>query len=97
MFKIFSKFLDVNQKEVDKLSKIEAGINDFEPTIKNLKDKDFAKKTADFKERLQKGANLEDVLPEAFATVREATVRTLGKRLFDVQLMAATALFEGKY
>ena len=96
MFKIFSKFLDVNQKEVDKLSKIEAGINDFEPTIKNLKDKDFAKKTADFKERLQKGANLEDVLPEAFATVREATVRTLGKRLFDVQLMAATALFEGK-
>ena len=96
MFKIFSNFLDVNQKEVDKLSKIEAGINDFEPTIKNLKDKDFAKKTADFKERLQKGANLEDVLPEAFATVREATVRTLGKRLFDVQLMAATALFEGK-
>ena len=96
MFKIFSKFLDVNQKEVDRLSKIEAGINDFEHAIKKLKDKDFAKKTADFKERLQNGANLEDVLPEAFATVREATVRTLGKRLFDVQLMAATALFEGK-
>ena len=96
MFKIFSKFLDVNQKEVDRLFKIVSGVNDFEPTIKKLKDKDFPNKTADIKERLQKGAGLEDVLPEAFATVREATVRTLGKRLFDVQLMAATALFEGK-
>ncbi|KKQ49499.1 MAG: Protein translocase subunit SecA, partial [Candidatus Woesebacteria bacterium GW2011_GWD1_38_10] len=94
MFKIFSKFLDVNQKEVDRLFKIVSGVNDFEPTIKKLKDKDFPNKTADIKERLQKGAGLEDVLPEAFATVREATVRTLGKRLFDVQLMAATALFE---
>lgn len=96
MLKIFSKLLDVNQKEVDRLSKIADDINTFEPMAKKLKDSDFAKKTLDFKEKLQKGTPLEDILPEAFACVREATVRTLGKRLFDVQMMAATSLFEGK-
>ncbi len=96
MFKLFSKLLDVNQKEVDKLSKIALKINSFETSVKKLKDDVFAEKTEEFKGKLNKGSTLEDILPEAFALVREATVRVLGKRLFDVQMMAATALFEGK-
>jgi preprotein translocase subunit SecA len=96
MFKIFSGLLDVNQKEVNRLSKIVEQVNVLEPSIKKLKDSDFAKKTEEFKEKIAKGVGLEEILPEAFASVREATVRVLGKRLFDVQLMGATALFEGK-
>ena len=96
MFKIFAKLLDVNQREVDKLSKIVEKINGFEAETKKLKDKDFAKKTENLIERLKKGTSFEETLPEAFALAREATVRALGKRLFDVQMMAATALFEGK-
>lgn len=96
MFKIFSKLLDVNQREVDKLSKIAFQINAFEVDSKELKDSQFAKKTGEFKEKIKNGIELEEILPGAFALVREATVRVLGKRLFDVQMMAATALFEGK-
>ena len=96
MLKIFSKILDINQREVDRLAKVTERINSFEQEVGKLKDKDFAQKTEEFKEQISKGESLENVLPEAFALVREATFRTLGKRLFDVQLMAATALFEGK-
>jgi len=95
MFKLFSKLLDVNQKEVDSLRKIADQINSFEPKIKKLKDSDFAKKTEDFKKQIAKGKSLDDILPEAFALVREASSRTLGMRHFDVQLMAAVALFKG--
>ena len=96
MLKIFSKILDINQREIERLEKIAAKINEFEPKIKKLKDKDFAKKTEFFKEELSKGKTLEDILPEAYALVREASWRTIGLRPYDVQLMAATALFEGK-
>jgi preprotein translocase subunit SecA len=96
MLKIFSKILDVNQREVDRLAKVADRINSFEPDIKKLKEKDFVQKTEEFKEKIKKGEPFDEILPEAFALVREATVRILGKRLFDVQLMAATALFEGK-
>jgi len=96
MFKFFSKILDVNQREIDRLEKIVFQINDFEPRAKKLKDKDFADKTEVFKKKLAQGTLFEEILPEAFAYVREATIRVLGKRLFDVQLMASTALFEGK-
>lgn len=96
MLKIFSKLLDINQREIDRLAKIVEKINSFEPKVKKLKDKDFSKKTEEFKERFSKGEPLEDLLPEAYALVREASWRTLGLRHFDVQLMAAIALFEGK-
>lgn len=96
MFNIFSKILDLNQREVDRLSKVVEKINSFEPKIKKLKDSEFAKKTLEFKERLAKGEELEEILPEAFALAREASWRAIGLRPFDVQLMAATALFEGK-
>jgi len=96
MLKIFSKLLDINQREIDRLAKIVEKINSFEPKVKKLKDKDFSAKTEEFKKRFSKGEALEDLLPEAYALVREASWRTLGLRHFDVQLMAAIALFEGK-
>ena len=96
MFGIFSKFLDLNKKELDRLSKIVIKINALEAKVKKLKNSDFAKKTEEYKKRLTKGENLADLLPEAFALAREACWRAIGLRPFDVQLMAAIALFEGK-
>ncbi len=96
MLKILTRFLDINQREIERLQKIVDRINDLEAGVKKLKDKDFSQKTLEFKERLQKGETLEDLLPEAYALVREASWRTIGLRPFDVQLIAAAALFEGK-
>ena len=88
--------MDLNQKEINRLEKVAAQINDLEPKVKKIKDKDFRLKTEEFKKRLEKGETLNDILPEAFSLVREASRRTVGMRHFDVQLMAAVALFEGK-
>ncbi len=96
MINIFSKLLDLNQREVDRIAKIVEKINSFETKTKKLKDSDFAKKTSEFKKRLEKGETLDELLPEAYALVREASSRILGKRHYDVQLMAAVALFEGR-
>src|SRR3990167_4947236 len=96
MLGIFSKLLDINRREVDRLTKIVEKVNSFDAKAKKLKDKDFAKKTQEFKERLAKGETLEQILPEAYAVVREASWRAVGLRPFDVQLVAAIALFEGK-
>ena len=96
MFNIFNRFLDLNAREVDRIKKIVEKVNSFEPKIKKLKDKDFAKKTEEFKNRLAKGETLNELLPEAYAVVREVSYRVLGMRHYDVQLMAAIALFEGK-
>jgi preprotein translocase subunit SecA len=96
VFNIFSKLLDVNQREIERLAKIVAKINNFETKAKKLKDSNFAKKSQEFKDRLGKGEKLEELLPEAYALAREAAVRTIGQRPFDVQLMASIALFEGK-
>lgn len=96
MLNIFSKILDVNAREVDRIKKIVDQINSFEPKIKKLKDEDFGKKTEEFKKRLEKGESLNDLLPEAYALVREASYRVLGMRHYDVQLIAAVALFEGR-
>ncbi|MEK7188324.1 MAG: preprotein translocase subunit SecA [Patescibacteria group bacterium] len=96
MFKIFSRFLDLNQREVDRLSKIADKINDLEVKSSKLKVQNFSEKTLEFKKRIQKGESLENILPEAFALVREASFRAIGLKLYGVQLMAAVALFEGK-
>ncbi len=88
--------LDVNAREVERIRKIVDRINSFEAGAKKLEDSDFAKKTEEFKGRLGKGETLESILPEAYALVREASDRVLGKRHYDVQLMAGVALFEGK-
>jgi len=71
-------------------------INDLEEETKTLTDEALKEKTKVFKERLQKGETLDQVLPEAFAVVREASRRTLGQRHFDVQLMGGMALHGGK-
>ncbi len=94
--KFLTRFLDTNQREVDRLAKIVEKINSFEDKAKKLKDTQFPKKTEEFKKRIKDGENLEDILPEAYALVREATNRVLGKRHYDVQMMSATSLFEGR-
>lgn len=71
-------------------------INSFEPAMKELNTADFAKKTQEFKDRFANGETLEQLLPEAYALVREVSRRTLGLRHFDVQLMAGIAFHEGK-
>ena len=93
---IFSKLLDTNRRELDRLSKIVDKVNSFDAKTKKLKNEDFAEKTGEFKKRLKKGESLEDILPEAFALSREASWRAIGLRPYDVQIMAAIALFEGK-
>lgn len=87
MLGILKNFLDDNAKEIKKLSRHVDEINALEPEIKALGDDALRAKTEEFRNRLQEGETLNDLLPEAFAVVREASVRTLGMRHFDVQLM----------
>lgn len=96
MFKFLSKLLDSNEKEITRLKVIVDSISAAEKTISTLSTSDFPKKTAELKERLSHGQTLDDILPEAFALVREAASRTIGERHYDVQLMAAVALHQGK-
>lgn len=96
MFKFLGKFLDTNEKEIRRLRGLVTHINDLEESVKKFKDADFAKKTAEFRQQLGSGTSIDDILPEAYAMVREAAWRTLHLRHFDVQLIAAVALHEGK-
>ncbi len=93
--KFFNKLLDINQKEIDRLQKIVDKINSFEEDYKQFKNTEFEKQTHLFRKSLEDGQGLDDILPQAFALVREAADRTLGLRPYDVQLMASIALFEG--
>ncbi len=96
MLKLFNRLLDFNEKELNKLRPLVEKINSLEPKMKKLKDKDFPKKTESFKQRLSKGEALDDLLPEAFALAREAIFRVVGERAYDVQLVAAVVLHQGK-
>ncbi|MBI4062500.1 preprotein translocase subunit SecA [Candidatus Gottesmanbacteria bacterium] len=96
MFKFLGKLLDNNEKEIGKLRTIVERINGLEDDTKKLKDPEFVKKTAEFRERVTSGQMLDDLLPEAYALVREAANRTIGQRHFDVQLVAAIVLHNGK-
>ena len=92
-----SKFIkSSNQKELDKLGKTVEKINKLEAKFIDLKDQDFPNKTNELKERLKKGDTLDDILPEAFACVREAAKRTIKERPFDVQLLGSIVLHQGK-
>src|SRR5579875_3249557 len=71
-------------------------INALEPAMQALSDEALRAKTGEFREKLAAGATLDDLLPEAFAVVREAAIRTLGQRHFDVQLIGGMALHQGK-
>ncbi|NMC27737.1 MAG: preprotein translocase subunit SecA, partial [Syntrophomonadaceae bacterium] len=90
------RLLDDSEKEVKRLQKLVEEINSLEDRFRQLADADFPVKTAEFRQRLEQGETLEDILPEAFALVREASRRTLGMRHFDVQLIGGMVLHRGK-
>lgn len=97
MFGILKRFLgDNNDKEVKRLRVKVDEINGFEEGLQNLSDSSLARYTDKFRDRLAEGETLEDILPEAFAVVREASRRILGMRHFDVQMMGGICLHEGK-
>ena len=85
-----------NQKELDRIAKIVEKVNSFEVTIKDILDEDFPKKTIELKEKLNSGKDINELLPEAFALVREASKRTRNERHYDVQIIGGVVLHEGK-
>ena len=92
-----SKFIkSSNQRELDKIAKTVKEINSLEESVKNLDSKDFPKKTDEFKKKIKNGESLNDILPEAFALVREASKRIRNERHFDVQLIGGIALHQSK-
>ncbi|MDR0966743.1 MAG: preprotein translocase subunit SecA [Myxococcales bacterium] len=97
MLKLIQKIVGTkNERELKKLQPIVARVNELEPATKALPNEAFPRKTAEWKEQIQKGRSLDDVLPEAFALVREAGLRVLGQRHFDVQLIGGMALHSGR-
>lgn len=93
----FSKLLSVGEsKPLKNYQRRVAEVNAFEPAMQARSDEELAHLTVEFRERLANGEDLDDLLPEAFAAVREASVRTIGLRHFDVQLIGAMALNDGK-
>ena len=94
---LITKFIkSSNQKELDRIGKIVNTINSLEDKFEKLDDLDFPKKTLEFKEQIKQGKALDELLPEAFALVREASKRTRNERHFDVQIMGGVVLHEGK-
>ncbi len=93
----FSKFIkSSNQKELDRIAKIVEKVNSFEDIFKDLKDEDFPKKTQELKEKLKDGKDINELLPESFALVREASKRTRNERHYDAQIIGGVVLHEGK-
>ncbi len=94
---LITKFIkSSNQKELDRIGKIVEKINLLEENFKNLNEADFPKKTTEFKNQIKNGKSLDELMPEAFAMVREAAKRTRNERHFDVQLIGGVILHEGK-
>lgn len=96
MLNFVSKYFDSNDRELKKLQPIVDEINSLEKGMKKLKDSDFPKKTKELQKQIAEGTSVYMVLPEAFALVREAAVRTIGLRHYDVQMLAAIVLAQGK-
>ncbi len=84
------------EKAVNKLRPLVEDVNDLEPEFERLSDEDLRAKTGELRARMEDGESLDDLLPEAFAAVREAAKRTLGQRHFDVQLIGGIALHQGR-
>ncbi|MEM6811907.1 MAG: preprotein translocase subunit SecA [Pseudomonadota bacterium] len=85
-----------NERALKKLFAVTDPVNALEPEFEALSDTQLKAKTDEFRDRLEKGESLDDIMPEAFATVREAAKRTLGQRHFDVQLVGGLCLHQGK-
>jgi preprotein translocase subunit SecA len=97
LISLFKKILgSKNERELKRLGKIVKQINELEPAFESLSDAALKEKTVEFRTRLKQGESLDNILPEAFATVREASKRVLGMRHFDVQLIGGLVLHEGK-
>lgn len=88
-------FGDPSARQIKAIMPLVTKINSFEEVISKLSNEELKLKTAEFKERLKKGETLDDILPEAFASVREAAKRTLGERHFDVQLLGGIVMHQG--
>lgn len=96
MVLVLDKLLRAGEgKILKKLESFAKQINQLEPEFKNLTDDQLKNLTSSYKQRVQNGESLDDLLPEAFATVREAAIRTIGQRHYDVQLMGGAALHLG--
>ena len=93
---IIKKLFNYSEKEVKRVMPLVEKINGLESSMKELTDAELQNKTTEFKERLSNGETLDDLLPEAFAVVREAAVRVLGMRPFDVQLIGGIILHQGR-
>jgi len=92
-----SKFIkSSNQKELDRIVRIVEKVNSFEGKVKTLSNEDFPKKTTDFKNQIIQGTDINTLLPEAFALVREASNRCRNERHYDVQILGGVVLHEGK-
>ena len=98
MFGVIARrlFGTVNDRIVKRMRSVVEAINALEPELEKLSDEDLRARTGWFRTRLAEGATLDDLLVEAFATVREASKRTLGQRHFDVQMMGGMVLHQGK-
>ena len=96
MFKWLGGIIDSNEKELKRLQPIVSQINELEAEFERLSDAELCAKTDEFKAQLENGSSLDELLPEAFAAVREAAKRTIGQRHFDVQLMGGIVLHQGK-
>ncbi|MGI6629492.1 MAG: preprotein translocase subunit SecA [Bacillota bacterium] len=96
MLKFLKNLLDDNARDIKKYYKIVEEINGLEEKIKKLSSEELRGKTDEFREKLAKGASLKDILPEAFAVVRETSRRVLGMRHFDVQLIGGMVLHDGR-
>ena len=97
MVSMIGKILgDSSERVAKKFRPIVEEINSLEPELAKLSDGQLGAKTQEFKARLEGGEALDDLLPEAFAVVREAAKRTLGERHYDVQLMGGIVLHQGK-
>ena len=92
----FKKLFDPTAGEIKRLQKIVDKIDSFEEAHKKLTDSELRDKTAEFRARLEKGETLDQLLPEAYSVVREATYRVTGKRQFRVQMMGGIVLHQGR-
>ncbi len=96
MQRVLSKvFGNANDRTIKRMLPVVEQINALEPELSELSDADLAAKTPEFRQRLEAGETLDDLLPEAFAVVREAAKRTLGQRHYDVQLIGGISLHQG--
>ncbi|PLX30983.1 MAG: preprotein translocase subunit SecA, partial [Clostridiales bacterium] len=86
----------INDREIKRLMKIVEKVEAFEPAVKPLDDESLKAKTNEFRNRIENGETLDDLLPEAFAVVREAAVRTVGMRHFPVQILGGIVLHQGR-